>query len=486
MSLDINTEEIIAILRQFNPWWRNEPVSDLPAWHRPAFQDIVDWIGSPEIRRSLVLSGPRQVGKTTLFRQAIQHLLQANIAPENILYATFDHPLLKLIGQEKVLQIWREYIPPKNADTPEYVFFDELQFIENWATWLKHQTDFQKSRRIAITGSSASLLDKGTESGVGRWLTVRLPTLSFFEYLQIRDEDPIRNEELGRTFDELKGMSPNERYQLSEQSRKLTPFFHEYLIRGGFPECAKIDSIQTVQRLLREDIIDKILKRDMTALFGVRQVLQLEQLFLYLCLHDGSILDFPAICEPLNVKRPTVERYLSFFEATHLLTRLRPFGYGKEVLRGRSKCYLADPSIAQAVFLRGISSLEDPTRLGMIVESTVFKHLSIETLQSGKMQFSYWKGKKDREVDIVIEYGEQTIPLEIKYRAKQHTTPKDLQGLAEFCRERKPERAYVITKDPDDLETISLEGTDVFKIPAPLACYILGSSPFLFPPPSGR
>lgn len=485
MSLNIDTEEIIAILRQFNSWWRNEPIADLPTWHRPAFQDILDWIDAPDIRRALVLTGPRQVGKTTLFRQAIQRLLQNNVAPENILYATFDHPLLKLIGQEKVLQIWREYIPPKkDSDSPEYIFFDELQFIEHWATWLKHQTDFQKDRRIAVTGSSASLLDRAAESGVGRWLTVRLPTLSFFEYLQIRDEDPLRDEELGPVFDVLKSLAPNERHKLSEQSRKLTPFFHEYLIRGGFPECARIDSIPTVQRLLREDIIDKILKRDMTALFGVRQVLQLEQLFLYLCLHDGSILDFPAICEPLNVKRPTVERYLSFFEATHLLTRLRPFGYGKEVLRGRSKCYLADPSIAQAVFLRGRSSLEDPTRLGMIVESTVFKHLSIETLQSGFQSFSYWKGKKDREVDIIVQHGQRMIPLEIKYRSKQHTTPKDLQGLADFCKERKPDRAIVITKDSDDLDVISLEGTDAYKIPAPLACYFLSSAPSLFPPTS--
>ena len=143
---------------------------------------------------------------------------------------------------------------------------------------------------------------------------------------------------------------------------------------------------------------------------------------------------------------------------------------------------MADPSIAQAVFLRGRSSLEDPTKLGMIVESTVFKHLSIETLQSAPLSFSYWKGKKDREVDIIVQHGERMIPLEIKYRSKQHTMPKDLQGLVDFCKERKSGRAYVITKDSDDLDVISLGGTDVYKVPAPLACYILSSSPSLFSP----
>ena len=483
MSLNIDSEEIIAVLRQFNPWWNGESVPELPQWKRPAFQEMIDWIKSPEINRSLVLSGPRQVGKTTLFRQAIQAVLQSGVLPENVLYATFDHPLLKLIGQEKVLQVWRMFVPPKKENgnphsSTEYIFFDELQFMEDWATWLKHQTDFfgkhhQKKRRIAVTGSSASLLDKGAESGVGRTLTIRLPTLSFFEYLQIRNEDPLQGEELDCSLQTFRDISPGERYKLSEHSRKLMPFFHEYLIRGGFPECAKMDSIPTIQRLLREDIIDKILKRDMTAMFGVRQVLQLEQLFLYLCLHDGSIVDFSAICEPLDVKRPTVERYLSFFEAAHLLTRLRPFGYGKEVLRARSKFYLADSSIAQAVFLRGMDSLGDPAKLGTLVESVVFKHLQLEA-----KRFSYWKGKNDREVDFVMENGTEAIPLEIKYRAKAHTTPKDLRGLQEFCKERKPPRAYIITKEPDDIEMISLDTTEIFKIPAPLACYIIGFSPF--------
>ena len=71
MKLEIRKEEIIAVLRQFNPWWSNEPMSDLPDWHRPAFRSIRDWVKTPGTRRSLVLTGPRQVGKTTLFRQVI-------------------------------------------------------------------------------------------------------------------------------------------------------------------------------------------------------------------------------------------------------------------------------------------------------------------------------------------------------------------------------------------------------------------------------
>ena len=476
MNLEFRKDEIVAVLRQFNPWWSNEPINDLPSWHRPAFRDISDWAKTSTSNRSLVLTGPRQVGKTTLFRQVIQELLKAGVPPENVLYVTFDHPLLKLIGQDKVLQIWREFIPPKkkNGAVIDYLFLDEFQFMEDWSVWLKHQTDFQKHRRIAVTGSSASLLDRGTESGVGRWLTIRLPTLSFYEYLLIREENPLSEQKTQVTLPMFQHLSEQERANWSDHARTLTPYFHQYLIRGGFPECALIDSIPRLQRLLREDIIDKILKRDMTALFGVRQVLQLERLFLYLCMHDGSVVDFPTLCQSLGVQRPTVEKYLRFFEATHLLTQLRPFGYGKEVLRGRTKYYLADPSIATAVFLRGSQPLEDATLLGKIVESTVFKHLAIETLQLPRIHFSFWKGTKEREVDIIAESGDRLIPFEIKYRSRKHTSAKDLRGLLEFCTDRRPKLAYVMTQDPEDIDTISVGDSTIIKIPAPLACYFLG------------
>ena len=235
-----------------------------------------------------------------------------------------------------------------------------------------------------------------------------------------------------------------------------------------------IDSIPRLQRLLREDIVDKILKRDMTVLFGVRQVLQVERLFLYLCRHDGSIVDYSTVAQALDVQRAAVERYLRFFEAAHLLIQLRPFGYGKTVLRGRPKYYLADPSIASAVFLRDIQPLEDSTLLGNLVESTVFKHLATETFRSGGMNFSYWKGVKDREVDIIAEFGDRVVPFEIKYRSKEHTTSKDLRGIVDFCKERRPGLAYAITRDPADIETIAVDGSTIIKIPAPLACYLLG------------
>ena len=146
-------------------------------------------------------------------------------------------------------------------------------------------------------------------------------------------------------------------------------------MRAGFPKIAEIDNIHQAQRLLQEDIFDKVLKRDMTALFGVRRVLDLEHTFLYLCLHDGGILDITELCENLSVKQPTVLNFIELLEAVHLIYRLPPLGYGKEILRGKFKIYLADPAIAPAVLLKGENLLENSEGLADVTEFAVFKHL---------------------------------------------------------------------------------------------------------------
>lgn len=80
--------ELFAVLRQYNPWWDGGRFPDLPNWRRAAFREIVEWTRNPPAGRALLLSGARQVGKTTLLLQAIDDLLARGAAPTNILYAT--------------------------------------------------------------------------------------------------------------------------------------------------------------------------------------------------------------------------------------------------------------------------------------------------------------------------------------------------------------------------------------------------------------
>jgi len=264
-------------------------------------------------------------------------------------------------------------------------------------------------------------------------------------------------------------------------------------VRGGFPQTAQVDSITQAQRLLREDIIDKVLKRDTTALSGVRRVLDLEHTFLYLCMHDGGLLDMVDLCANLAVKRPTAQNFIELLEATHLIYRLPPHGYGKHVLRARVKIYLADAAIAPPVMLKGKAILEDAAALGVANETAVFKHL-FARYYAQNVRFSYWRGKRDHEVDPVAEVGGELIPFAVKYRA-QHTGARELKGMIERCQAKRIARGYVVTKSLDDFGVLqgsptsapdaAGEATQIMRIRAPLLCYRMGATELPTDPDAG-
>ena len=480
--MDIPKSELFSVLQEFNPWWTGRPLTDLPDWERSAARQIWRWVEDTHSRRSLLLTGARQTGKTTLSRQTIRRLLAEGFPASNIIYATFDHPILKLAGLEPTLRAWAD-LYPADASRPQLLFLDEIQYVPDWQTWLKHQVDFQRQHRVVVTGSAIPLRDAATESGVGRWETIPLPTLSFLEYLRLRNiaipEIPEVN-----SLRELFEWGEGEFIRIATMAEGLTVHFHEYLLRSGFPEPALIPDLVRCQRLLREDIIDKVLKRDMTALFGVRRVLELEKIFLYLCYHDGGILDIATLTRELDgVNRQSALNFLDLFESTHLMYRLKPYGYGKEVLRGRDKVYLADAALPGAMLLLGRKLLEQPERLGAAVETAFFKHV-FTRFYAQTPSFSYWQDKKKRsvEVDLIAELGNRVVPFEVKYQDTAITLNK-LEGLRSFMAQKKIEHGYVITRRPDDfyIKQFSSKDSDngvvgkLAFISAPLACFWLSA-----------
>ena len=483
--MEVPKNELAAVLQEFNPWWANQPLGDLPDWERSAAAEIWKWIEDAKNRRSLLLTGARQVGKTTLLRQAIRRLLHGGFPAANIFYATFDHPILKLVGLPRALQVWEELFPTVPG-SPRMLFLDEIQYVPDWQTWLKHQVDFKRGYRVAVTGSSTTLRDAAAESGVGRWETIALATLSFSEYLRLRQVE-VPALPTVRSLRELFTWKPGEFLNTAAAARPLTAHFHEYLLRGGFPEPALVNDLTRCQRLLRDDIVDKVLKRDLTAHFGVRRVLEVEKIFLYLCYHDGGILDIATLTRELDgVNKNMAVGFLDLFEATHLVYRLKPFGYGKEVLRGRDKVYLADAALAGAVLLLGRKLLQRADKLGAAVETAFFKH--VFTRYYGQTPtFSYWKDRrhKDLEVDLIAQMGERLVPFEVKYQDAEFT-PKRFKGLRLFLEERNIEFGYVIGQRSEDFRAVELTSampgreqekltSRVLVIPAPLACYWLSA-----------
>ena len=471
MIINLPKGDLYEVMRQFNPWWTGTKDLALPHWRRAVFSELIMWLHTPPAKRALLLRGARQIGKTTLLLQGIETLLSEGVLPHRITYLTLDHPMLKTVGLEALMQLLHDIHLASNER--EYLFIDEIQCSEHWQVWLKHQVDFNPNRRIVVTGSAMPLNLPQTESGVGRWHTVHLPTLSFFEYVRLQEITPPNL--ATRSLSGLQELLQSDWIPIIEAFQPLLTQFNGYLLKGGFPQTAQMNDIDKAQQLLREDIIDRVLKRDMTAMYGVRHIAELEQLFLYLSLHEGCVLDIAALSRNIeNLQRPTINSYLNVLEASHLIYRLPPLGYGKSILRARYKVYLADASIGPSLLLQGWKLFEKEDKLGIAVESTLMKHFWTLCQEQGQ-KLAYWRDRNQNEVDFIITSPEKQIPIEVKYRSPSKTIAREFKGMLAFCRKKKVSLGYLITKDLKDIGSYQSEDhITIVKLPALLTCFVDG------------
>jgi predicted AAA+ superfamily ATPase len=250
-----------------------------------------------DILRTVVLTGTRRVGKTTIQYQMIETLLACGVAPQKIIFISMDHPMLKLSQFQDVLECYHENI---YADQDVYYFFDEVQYAQDWDRWLKTIYDTQPDTHVVATGSASPALMKGSrESGAGRWTVIQVPTLSFYEYCELIGVDcPDIPADLKATS--LLHKTQMERTQIMMQLSKVQNHFMRYLQVGGFPELALADNDLMAQQIMREDVVDKVLKRDLPSLYNIRNATELERIFLYLCNVSSEIVSIDAITKELN------------------------------------------------------------------------------------------------------------------------------------------------------------------------------------------
>lgn len=466
--------EIIPVLQGFNPWWSDKP-SSVPEFRRLAFEASRIYLNDASLRRAILLSGPRRVGKTTILQQIADDLIQNGQDSKSVLYLSLDHPLLKLLTLQDILALYHESVFPEGQ--PVVLLLDEIQYSRGWETEIKLLVDHQPHYRILATGSaSVEHRERLAESGVGRWITVPVPTLSFYEFVHIRGEAaPVISE--NQRLSELGKMTNAQLATLAAQMRPLQLLFQRYLLVGGFPETARQENIGLCQRLLREDVVERVLKRDMTALFGVRNVNDLEKLFIYLCLHSGGILAHNTCAKALETSASTVANHLTLLEQANLIYRLPPAALGgKKVLKARNKYYLVDAALRNAILLKGEEIFNNPDEMGLIVETTVLRHLYAYYYRDTP-EIVYWReSASGKEVDIIVRSPAYILPFEIKYREKPSLDQAD--GLVTYCRAEKPRQAYMVTKRDRDFGVTQFEElqTRFIKVPAHILCYLLGQA----------
>ena len=465
-------EGILKVLTAYNPWWKTGGINPKMSktYKRFAFYEAMKRLEQMDLRRIVVLSGARRVGKTTIQYQMIEALLNRNVAPQKIVFISMDHPMLKLAGFNEVLECYHESI---YAEYDCYYFFDEVQYARDWDKWLKTIYDIQPDTQVVATGSAGPALIKGNqESGAGRWSVIKVPTLSFYEYCELMKlERPSLPKNLKIT--PLLYKTQQERTRIMLQLSKVQNHFNRYLQVGGFPELALSRNDLMAQQIMMEDVVDKVLKRDLPSLYNIRNSTELERIFLYLCNVSSEIVSIEAIAKELEgVSRPTVENYIKYLESANLIYQSWPVGMaGKKVLKASPKIYIADAAIRNAVLMDD-SLLTDPAQMGKIVETAVYKHVAAFYYQQAATVGYFRGGRKGKEIDIVVNYPHtKKILIEVKYREGAPVSDDDL--ISELCDEASA--AIIVTKNAGDFGIHNTKsGNNMIRIPAFAFLYLLG------------
>ncbi|WAC39935.1 ATP-binding protein [Pedobacter sp. SL55] len=188
-NTSIPTAKRLERLQYENPWWLTGQVQQAytEMSKRLYFKLFYPFVKETEIKRAVVLMGPRRVGKTVMMFHAIQELLAENIAPKKIFFIGIDNPIYMQLGLEEILLLAKDAVALNNLEDC-FVFFDEIQYLKDWERHLKVLVDFYPKTKFIVSGSAAAALRlQSSESGAGRFTDFMLPPLTFHEYIHLKD-----------------------------------------------------------------------------------------------------------------------------------------------------------------------------------------------------------------------------------------------------------------------------------------------------------
>lgn len=383
---------IQELAQSLNPRW-DDPKAVRDASLKPrrdVFADLLGWLEQRD-RRAHVLMGPRQVGKTTLLKQAADELVRLGHSPSNITYFDFVDPRLPSggISPRQVTEIAPRGVQPAR---PRFFLFDEIGGAIHWDKWLKSAVDAESGDKFLVTDSSSVVLRKGGhESGVGRWDEHWLEGLSFREFIRLQSP-------------------PDEALERSRE--RASASVGRYFQIGGRPEHLGGRSLQEIRDRTRGDTADRAIARDL-ARFDL-DVLRVRDLFVYLVDNSGGIADVGKLTREVgDIDRRTLAKWLEHLEHTMLLASLSPFGKspGGRLSQSRyPKVYAADHGLISA-----FSTLADPLAdhhvLGRVLEAAVFQELR-QFVRRRELTISYLReAKGEREIDFVLHRGNEILAL---------------------------------------------------------------------------
>jgi len=426
------TENTLELMIRFNEWWKTGSVrKELKKERkRDLFYNILNYL---ENRQIIAIYGLRRTGKTTLMYQIIDHLLENDVEPKNIIYFSFDEVVAK---QSKIIEDLLETYSAtilkkewKNA----YIFLDEIQHIDNWQAIIKRYYDLYPDLKIFISGSGSLFIKKKSrESLAGRIYEFNLETLKFEEFLKMKEID-IGDIKKSSNLKELQDLHK----KLLLYKKEIITNLNDYILKGGFIEIVNEESLYKVHNYIKSSVIDRITFHDIPETFDIREPSLLLKLLNITAANPGGICEYQNLADSLKVTRQTISNYISYLNEAFLIKLTSNFtGSHLAGTRKARKSYLSDHGIINA--LQGKEILDEHS-VGRIVENIVVSYLDAKY---------FWRTGKE-EIDIILTRDKEIIPLEVKY--KNEIKGKDLKTIQKAIERLNTNKGIIISKDLFDI-----------------------------------
>jgi uncharacterized protein len=359
--------------------------------------------------RIVMISGPRQAGKTTLARQISSPTMPFRTLDDTTTRdAALTDPAGFLHGMDRAV-------------------IDEAQRAPDLLLAIKAIVDADpRPGRFLLTGSANLMtLPRVADSLAGRMEIVRLLPLAQSE---IKGDAPAF---LKQAFE---GKPPAVRMPMVGDDLIAA------VLAGGYPEALTRRSWARRQRW-HMDYIDAIVQRDVRDVAQIEQIQLMPRLLRVLAQYSGQLINYSALGGPLGMNHVTTQKYTGIFESLFLIRTLQPW-YSNTLKRltKSPKLHFLDSGLLAA--LRDVSPdrlRRDRSPFGAILETFVLTELlKLASWEDGRFEFSHFRDKERHEVDIVIENQRgQVVGIEVK--ASATVTSSDFRGmrrLAQSCGER--------------------------------------------------
>lgn len=228
--------------------------------------------------------------------------------------------------------------------------------------------------------------------------------MTFQEYIHLRRLDHLIYK------DHIQYGNKTVSYNLTHDIKALNQAFVHYLNFGGYPEVVLSERIQDdLGRYVKNDIVDKILLRDLPSLYGIRDVQELNRFFTYLAYNTSQEFSYESMSNESGIKKDTLKRYLEYLEAAFLIKVLNKVDINAKRLKRVSsfKVYLSNPSLRSALFS---PITESDAEMGPMVETAVLS----QWMHREKLDLAYarWKdGRREGEVDLVLVDSKRYSPV---------------------------------------------------------------------------